>query len=106
MEKLMSYDWPGNMRELENSITRAAALAVNGGIKPDDIMFVSPGIRKITMISRPSGKLPESGTLEESLKKRIEDALYDNDWNLSQTAVKLGIGRTTLWRKMKKLGIL
>jgi transcriptional regulator of acetoin/glycerol metabolism len=46
-----------------------------------------------------------TGTLEESLKERIHAALCANNWNFSKTATTLGIGRTTLWRKVKKYNI-
>ena len=48
----------------------------------------------------------EPGTLEDSLKMRIEATLYANDWNFTRTASKLGIGRTTLWRKIRKYNII
>jgi transcriptional regulator of acetoin/glycerol metabolism len=48
----------------------------------------------------------ESGTLQESLKQRIEATLDANDWNFTRTALELGIGRTTLWRKIRKYNII
>jgi len=105
MEKLISHKWPGNVRELENTIKRAIALSQGGRIMARDIMFIS---------SKPLQRGPEptvqyddteTGTLEESLKHRIETMLYANNWNLTKTANKLGIGRTTLWRKIKKYDI-
>ena len=104
MEILIKYDWPGNVRELENTIKRAIALSHDGRIKGSDIIFISTGARV------PAGETAaitpeESGTLEESLKQRIESTLYANNWNFSKTALKLGIGRTTLWRKVKKYNI-
>jgi DNA-binding NtrC family response regulator len=104
MEVLIRHDWPGNVRELENTIKRAIALSHDGRIKGSDIIFIGSG-------SRPSSGETidyddqESGTLEESLKQRIESTLYANNWNFSKTALKLGIGRTTLWRKIKKYNI-
>ncbi len=103
MEKLVKHHWPGNVRELENTIKRAIALSHDGRIMADDIMF-------ITSETAPRSRVTEIlntsyGTLEESLKERIEATLSANEWNLSKTASILGIGRTTLWRKVKKYNI-
>jgi len=106
MEKLISHNWPGNVRELENTVKRSAALAQTGQIKATDIIFINSEPNRTLNIVRPhQTENIENGTLEESLRQRIESTLYANSWNLTQTAVKLGIGRTTLWRKIKKYNI-
>jgi DNA-binding NtrC family response regulator len=103
MDKLVRHHWPGNVRELENTIRRAIALSHDGRITENEIMFITsetasdPKLRDI-----PNTAL---GTLEDSLKERIEAALHATNWNLSKTAGILGIGRTTLWRKVKKYNI-
>jgi len=105
MEKLMSHNWPGNVRELENTIKRAAALSSNHEINEKDIIFITSEKLSEGIVIRRDLSGVESGTLEESLKRRIETMLYANNWNVTQTASKLGIGRTTLWRKIKKYEI-
>ncbi len=105
LEKLIAHKWPGNVRELENTIKRAAALCQSERIQAEDILFITSEKftpQAIDLI--PTGDT-NSGTLEESLKQRIESVLYANNWNLTKTATKLGIGRTTLWRKIKKYNI-
>lgn len=102
MEKLLSHEWPGNVGELENTIKRAITLCRDNKITADDIIFITPGKTKPTPADYSKINEIGGGTLEESLKQRIEKTLYANNWNLTQTAVKLGIGRTTLWRKIKK----
>jgi len=106
MEKLLTHRWPGNARELENTIKRAIALSGDGRLLADDIMFITSGLgwgiargdeaREVNL---------EMGTLEDSLRRRIETTLSANDWNFTRTATKLGIGRTTLWRKVRKYNI-
>ena len=105
MEKLLSHSWPGNVRELENTLKRAMTLSQTREIDDRDIVFITSSRIHQTIILRREPISVETGTLEESLKHRIETMLHANDWNLTRTAAKLGIGRTTLWRKIKKYNI-
>lgn len=105
MEKMIAHHWPGNVRELENTIKRAIALSQNRRIQSRDIIFITP---EQTPGQRDSENITQSargGTLEASLRKRIESTLVANNWNFTKTANELGIGRTTLWRKIKKYDI-
>ncbi len=100
---LLSYNWPGNVRELKNTIKRAVALGNGDMLESEDIFFL-PG-----SFERP-GKLelkrkPESNTLEDTQKEHIRKALIANNWNYTRTSRELGIGRTTLWRKVKKYNL-
>ena len=100
LNSILNYDWPGNARELKNTVKRAVALSNNSVLESDDI-FIVP-----TLQSMP-GKLelkrsPEPNTLEEGQREQIKRALIANNWNYSKTSKQLGIGRTTLWRKVKK----
>ena len=113
MEKILSHHWPGNVRELENTIKRAIALSHDGRLIANDIIFITsdaggkgPAFTGWS-IRREEKKASEfdCGTLEESLKQRIAATLSANEWNFTRTAMKLGIGRTTLWRKVKKYNI-
>ncbi|MEW5924070.1 MAG: sigma-54 dependent transcriptional regulator [Candidatus Zixiibacteriota bacterium] len=104
MEKLLSHTWPGNVRELENTLKRAMALSQTREINDRDIVFITSSKMHPPIILRRES-IAETGTLEESLKHRIETMLHANDWNLTRTAARLGIGRTTLWRKIKKYNI-
>jgi len=103
VEKLQNYGWPGQVRELENCLRRAAALGRGEELLPEDISFFGPSgdenilhERRLLTTRRPVGRLAESQ------RSAIIRALEDNDWNFTQTARELGIGRTTLWRKVKK----
>ncbi len=104
IEKLLAYRWPGNVRELDNCLRRAATLCRDNMLQTQDISFFGHGgpevvVRRehrILHTRRPSGRL------DDTQRSIIARALEDNDWNFTQTAQELGIGRTTLWRKVKK----
>ena len=97
MNRLLKYNWPGNIRELENIIERAVILSENGRIKPG------------TWI--PDGKTTSNktiNTLEENEREHILKALHETKWRVSGengAANLLGIKRTTLQARMKKLNI-
>ncbi len=105
MEKLLPHHWPGNVRELENTIKRAIALSQNQRIQKRDIIFITSKQTSENIDRNLSVNNAITGTLEDSLKQRIESTLCANNWNFTKTASQLGIGRTTLWRKIKKYNI-
>ena len=105
---LQAYDWPGNVRELANCVERAVVLCRGGRIGPGDL----PG--EITG-RRPAGPAGGSGAavvlpLAEALagpeKEIIVDALAAFGGNRKAAAAALKIDRTTLYKKMRKFGLL
>jgi len=102
MELLLKHHWPGNIRELENTLKRAIALSGKDQIGHEDIIFINASV------SSPlddSCIRPGSRSLLENQKAQILSSLKENNWNYSLTAGQLGIGRTTLWRKIKKFNL-
>jgi two-component system response regulator HydG len=101
MEALMAYDYPGNIRELENMVEQAVALSGGGAISVDDILptNVTPP-RPAT-----SGKTL-ADVVDSAERQAIESALRDNEGSREKAAESLGISATTLWRKMTRLGIV
>jgi len=98
LERLLRYPWPGNVRELENAIERAVILARNAVVEPDDLPpHVSAGLQL-----GPSPALPRQITLAEAERVHILQTLERFGKNHSGAAEALGIGRTTLWRKLKE----
>jgi DNA-binding NtrC family response regulator len=101
LERLLRYPWPGNVRELENAIERAAILARSDVLEPDDLPpHVAAGLQL-----GPSPALPRQTTLAETERVHILQTLERFGRNHSGAAEALGIGRTTLWRKLKEYGI-
>ncbi len=100
MAWMNSYDWPGNVQELENILSRACALAT-GDILDESLIFTLPQDRP-----DPDDNVGYLNmTLKDNQRTLILKALKQNENNYSRTARQLGISRTTLWRRMKKFKI-
>lgn len=97
---MQTYQWPGNVAELENIISRAASLATSEYID-ESLIFTLPKDRPVS--EETPGFL--SLTLKDNQKSLILKALKQNNGNYSRTAQQLGISRTTLWRRMKRFNI-
>ena len=104
LDKLSGHTWPGNVQELENSLKRAMVLCVGDHLDAGDFSFVASGHRgNADSRMSPSSVLTAADSLlEDNQRAVIKKSLADNNWNFTQTAQALGIGRTTLWRKVKK----
>jgi len=114
---LMDYDWPGNVRQLENTITNACVLAEGETISAADINLPSrgssPALRPVapprpgatdTSKPRPSKK----GTLSEHEREergRIVEALDKTGWNRARAAEVLGMPRRTFYRRLREYGL-
>jgi len=93
---LMGQQWPGNIRELRLAMERASALAPSeADLQPEHFIGLSGATE--------SSSLPEE--LEEIERARVLNALEASDWNTSGAARLLGMSRTTLTGRIKKLGI-
>jgi transcriptional regulator with PAS, ATPase and Fis domain len=97
MSVLMEYDYPGNVRELRNIIEHACVLSRGSIIEVGDLPQNVRGDDRTDDL--------RSASLDELEGRFIESVLAKNDWSRTDTARELGIHKTTLWRKMKKLGI-
>jgi transcriptional regulator with PAS, ATPase and Fis domain len=102
MEALELYDWPGNVRELQNEIRRIVSLIGNN----DVIRF---GMLSLPIKEYLKSKNRSEGLLERSVeryeRRLILEALNKNDWNRLRTAEELGLPRTTLLAKMRRLNV-
>lgn len=97
LQRMKKYYWPGNIRELQHAIERAVILTEGKNIETAELL-ISPTSMKPKQDQQPR-------TLEEMEKLFILQSLDDNEGNVSQTAISLGMTRTALYRRMKKHGI-
>jgi DNA-binding NtrC family response regulator len=134
MNRLLDHSWPGNIRELENAVQRAVLLTKSNAVGRDALptsigRSVAPNhpasssnpfpqivpsqgnnhVHENTIANKeslvPGAISTLSEALEEPERRIIRAALEANNWNRNITADLLGINRTTLYKKMKKLGI-
>ncbi len=107
MHALMNYDWPGNIRELQNIIERAVALSKNEIIEVNELLIPVEGFTAavINPFEDEKRKSFIVTTLAEQEKNAIIDALNKYDGNQTKVAQILGISTTTLWRKIKRYKI-
>jgi two-component system response regulator HydG len=102
LDLLVRYDWPGNIRELENCIERAVIMAREEAILPADF---PPQIR---MLSQAQGKdgfaIPSGISLDEMERAMIVQTLAETGGNRTRTAEILGINRRTLQNKLRLYG--
>jgi transcriptional regulator with PAS, ATPase and Fis domain len=99
LQVLMNYTWPGNVRELENAIEHGVICATKNQIKPESLPQDILGAISSSVISITS----EQDTGLRSVE--ITNALRQAKGSKTQAASLLGIDRSTLWRRMQRLGI-
>ncbi len=113
LNALRRYSYPGNVRELSNIVERAAVLSRNQTIEIEDLpTFVYESGDSPMSLATPRGDddgqwipMTLSDAMMRPERQIILRALEANEWNRQQTAEVLGINRTTLYKKMKQLGI-
>ena len=100
LEKLANYDWPGNIRELENVIERAVILTTDGLIRPD---LLPPAMQAPCALCSLRGTLPDA--LEQLERQLITEALQEHRGNMGHAAQALGISERVMGLRMRKFGL-
>lgn len=115
-DNILSYKWPGNIRELENFSLRITALASLSNTTYDLVKTFNDTLKELISLE---GEMSASLRIEQKSfisqtssmdivqleKSRIINALVEFNGNKNKASEKLGISRTTLWRKLKELNI-
>jgi formate hydrogenlyase transcriptional activator len=110
LSALIAYPWPGNVRELQNLIERAVILS-NNGVLPNPLQTIDKhAVTNPLPVpdKNPLTVTPSQGTFNDSTRALILQALWEAGWVIGGpygAALRLGLKRTTLIAKMKKLGI-
>ncbi|WP_216855387.1 sigma-54-dependent Fis family transcriptional regulator [Paenibacillus alba] len=98
--KLLTYSWPGNIRELNGVLMQAIFLAGEQAIDAEHLTLEEP-----EEAVQPKSGEDQPSTLKDAEITAIKKALKASEWNLSKAAGQLRIGRTTLYRKIEEYGI-
>nr|WP_306663967.1 sigma 54-interacting transcriptional regulator [Robertmurraya korlensis] len=97
--ELENYSWPGNITQLKQVINETVVLSSGPFIEKEDIHY----ILKTKLKEAEMSQLEITGTLEEIEQRIIRQVWLEEGMNQTKTAERLGINRTTLWRKLKEL---
>ncbi len=107
-ECLMTHNWPGNIRELENLIERMTIIKSTGTIEADDLpkqYSKNKAVDQSRTINFPEGGVDFNSMVNEFENQIILQALNRTGWNKNQAALLLRLNRTTLIEKIKKKGL-
>ncbi|MCP4355097.1 MAG: hypothetical protein GY793_05590, partial [Proteobacteria bacterium] len=109
VEILNQYHWPGNIRELQNTIEYALAMSNHQVIHPESLPL---SVTDPETITAPSPQLTMNSSIlinkeerESAEKQHLINTLIKNNGNQTKAAKELGISRVTIWRKIKKYNI-
>jgi len=105
MDKLMGYPWPGNVREMENTLERIVLMGDESGISAADMLLLLPALKNEKLIEEYKTIPMENKTLDELECEAIGKALKECDNNQSRAAEMLGITVRQIGYKVKKYGL-
>jgi two-component system nitrogen regulation response regulator NtrX len=106
IQRLVDLPWPGNVRELRNTVERLMILAAGDRVRPEDVDLLAAGK------GQGQGMASEILSAETfaDFKDRAERAyiaqrLRENDWNVAETARRIDMPRSNLYKKIEKYGL-
>ncbi len=108
LRALLSYDWPGNVRELENALEYAATVCRGQTLQREDLPpELLSGAAAPPHAGAPAAERASVRRLHPPSDERgdLKRELDEHRWNRSETAAALGLSRSTLWRRMRALGL-
>jgi transcriptional regulator with GAF, ATPase, and Fis domain len=112
LRQLLEHPWPGNVRELENALEYAVTVARGQTVQPEDLPPEVVGLtgrptRPVSVAASAVAAAPpeERGRAAGPDRAELVVALETHRWRVAETAAGLGVSRTTLWRRMRELGL-
>jgi transcriptional regulator with PAS, ATPase and Fis domain len=99
-EALLDYAWPGNVRELKNVIEHAYVVGEGSVLR---FSHLTPELRGEPPPTDPASE--SRGELEHRQRRKLVETLESTGWRKGEAAAELGISRSTLWRRMRELGL-
>ena len=103
---MLNYDWPGNVRELRNTIERAVLLEETDWVQPVSLRLEGTPLDYTAPVQKSQvEEVKAAGTLEETERRMLVEALDKTGWNQTRAAMLLGISRDTLRYKVKKYNL-
>ena len=107
IEKLQALSWPGNVRELRNTVERLLILAASDAVRADDVELLASGRVAGGGLG---GELLSTDNFSEfkegAEKAYIVQKLRENDWNVAETARRIDMPRSNLYKKIEKYGLV
>ncbi|TDJ01888.1 MAG: sigma-54-dependent Fis family transcriptional regulator [Caldithrix sp.] len=112
LDYLMNYEWPGNVRELENILERSFLHASDGVLAAEHLPITITSLKEdwhqddsFIDLKKVVSLTKQITPMKDLEKEVLQQALKLTNYNMSSAALELGIGRTTLYRKIEKYGI-
>ncbi|TDI82720.1 MAG: sigma-54-dependent Fis family transcriptional regulator [Caldithrix sp.] len=112
LDYLMNYEWPGNVRELENILERSFLHASDGVLAAEHLPITITSLKEdwhqddsFIDLKKVVSLTKQITPMKDLEKEVLQQALKLTNYNMSSAALELGIGRTTLYRKLEKYGI-
>ncbi len=102
LKLLATYNWPGNVRELEHALERLLLLAEGELIAEDTVHVLLADLRADRQWGLPAGPAPTA--LQQVEADFIEKVLAEENYNKTKAAKRIGVSRSTLWRKLGRTG--
>ncbi len=112
LRRMVSYEWPGNVRQLEHVLLNAWLMGEKAEIAPEDLPLPEPGrvsnaeSSAIRVVAEPGPLAQTKEEFKDTERERILNALSSSNWNRVHAAKVLGIPRRTFYRRLKEYGIL